>query len=244
VNIIARDILDVRTPDATDLRAALRAAVLKRDDAVVNEESAARALAKAQLLLDEANRRLSNFDDLDAEIASHRRANIKAFAQTGERFDERLPPGLQARVKARAEAQEQVGAYRVTFQELTAELQAAVKNVKHAQWAAGQAAGAVLIEEAEHVAAQFEAARTVMRRYQDQLTAMTFVRLPSYPGETTQPLLKLPYALQMTLQGLNDPRPMQAGNAGSPVAVCERNWNSYLAALLQDADAVLTEEGN
>jgi len=223
-------------PAPTATRLALREAIITRDEATELLSLAQQAERRSLASLQTAETKLGTFKSVDNEILAYRSGRIKDAAKGGgPEADLKLPTALVERRAARDEAQERVTANRSAHDSLVTEVAQAQRALERAERSVGDAATAIMLEEARLISAAFVAAWSNVWHLYDTLSALPGP-YQQLPGDAVRIMRMLP--------GIDHRQWTAAGNPARTRA--KERWQAWLAALLKDADAAapeLTDDG-
>jgi len=220
----------------TTPRAALRAAIAKRDAAAEVEGNAAKAVVRAKQLLDDAEQNAALLADVDGRIARHRADEVKAWATSGaEKPTGELPWHLESVKSFKAQAKTNLTEARATYEILQRELVAASSRHANERGNVQRAAGAVLGAEALPLIEEIQNARRTVWELEDKLRTLSTIRVADTDGRPV--LIQMPAA---TSAALNETAPpMLAHSVPKPYATAFARWQRYLEALTQDPNSTL-----
>lgn len=212
--------------DAPDLRAALRRAREERDAARDELHISEGAVATAKALVTEAEAKLATFSDLDARIAAERAQRIKAgvtnLALAGE---------LAAAVRERRDAEDEATAAKAAHAILVDEVVTAKRAAAAAEDALVEAAEAVMLEHATHIA---EALATTEQRAADLRSELQGFANCWLPQANRQPrAIKVTVRMKQLLQYPETPQPVVSAEDQRSA------FRRIFDALLRDPDAAV-----
>jgi hypothetical protein len=211
---------DAATLVEQDLRQRLRQAITAWRHKQATQNTAARAVVRAQHLVAEAETRLASFASLDEQITAHHAHAIRADEATSSLT---LPVELADARSQRQQATDDLATTKATLALLEDELQQAVRAVTRAESTAASAADAILRSEADAIADELTVARAHACALEDRLHALAEARALH------------PRALAV----LHAQRPAEPLSGNPARAAAAQSWRAYHAALLNDPDAVL-----
>jgi hypothetical protein len=212
-------------------RERLRAAIAQRTVAEAALAAATQKAGNAQRILDAVQGRLAALGDVEGEIAAHKAAAYRTFAEitTG---DDRpvpvldVPAPLAQRQLAAATERERLAAEHTTAKEALA---SAADRVL-------VAAKAVVVAEASRITADLEVATRTAQSLRDDLLAIAGLNAMERGQTWAEGKLRLsPETLRLATQSL-DWRPQLPG-LESYVSRRAPTWERLLAALQRDADS-------
>jgi len=224
-------------PHRTPAREALRAAIARRDTLAARLATAAETAKRAQQLLDGAQRRLDAFGDVDGAIRAHRADAYKAWAvDGGERPALDVPTHLAERQHACDAARQEAVAAKAARDDLRSEHAAAVEAHDRADAAVHDAAKAVLVEEADRIAAELEEALSLAFALDDELRGLAMLHTQRGGQTWREGRLALSPAAS---RRLNTPLEYRAQLPGTQNYAGRRlpGWQAFFSALQADADA-------
>jgi hypothetical protein len=219
--------------EPADLRAALAAAIEARTAAASHLAAAEQAASRAAELLADADAQLADHADLDNRIGDAQAERIAAWASTGgdappPSFDD-LPHDLAEARSQRDKAVSRAAAARGASVSLDIAKVRAAEALRQAEQCVSDAAVAVLIEEAEPLAAELVETKRRAWDLADRLTGLTQL----WAGSPPQPIRPTPAMLD-ALHLDRSERPILAAPSEAHEAAC---WRAYHAALIADATA-------
>ena len=223
-----RDVVEVPSydPDLTDaeLRSLLAEAITEYDRCLLAVGTAEGNLARSQARMDEADKQLHSFAELDAEIASHRVAQIKQ-----DRHDP-LPAALQQAQVQRGALIDDIDAAHRAHQRLEAELADAKRELATATALRVHVAAFVVARHAEDLAHHLGRAMDVVEHLRRRLLSASAMWISTSTGATSLPLG--PRARATVHRELQPAMSLPAYTAA---------FKSWHDRLLNDANAMLAE---
>jgi hypothetical protein len=200
----------------------LRRAIEVRREAFDALTKATAAAKRAAELLAGAEHRLHRFAGLEREMENATASRIATWAEQGGEQPSLDPDAkFDEDRRARAEAEQHAAAARTASSSLTAALADAKETFPGADAKVRASATAVLVQEAEPLAAKLMHARNQVWQLEELISALAAAWLPNAPGMVRP--VPLP---QHILDALHMERPWRAAGS-NPVAA----WNTLRAAL-------------
>lgn len=216
-------------------RQILRSAIAERDLRQKRFATAQVALARAELMLCEAEAHLREFADVDEAISLNNAEGIKTRVRSGGKPPKMsVPENLLARRKGRDAVRAQVAAAKSVATKLLDEANAARSVLAEANFAVSEAAQAIIFEEASAVATRLRSVNRERWLLANQLRGLAELWLPTTTNQTMRPA-RLP---QSVLESLAEQEP-QYGRDARPEVKHTAAWRALYTALLTDAEATL-----
>jgi hypothetical protein len=214
-------------------REILRNAITERDLRQKRFDAAEVALARAELMLCEAEQNLSTFADVEEQIASHGANIVMASIGTGDKSANlSLPETIVARRTARDEAREIVATAKSAHKTLSNEQDAAKAPLAEANSSVCQASQLVMIEDAERIAARLQSAKREVWDLAAQLRGLSELWLPD---KTTQSLR--PFPLSPSIVDTIGTQEPQYAFAARPEVKHTTTWRSFYTELVVNPEA-------
>ena len=216
-------------------REILRAAIVARNDCQLRIDAATSALARADDLVRKIEAHLTEYADVDEAIASHSINEVKAWANSGgqqPKLD--VPPNLMARRKERDAVQERVIAAKAARATLSEEVEVAKSARAEADISVGEAAKAVMFDEATTIAARLQAVKREEWSLADQLRGLAALWLPSTNGHSVKPV-QLPQQISDALAKQEPKYP----HSVRPELGHTETWRAFYSALVANPEATI-----
>jgi hypothetical protein len=213
-------------PASTSERLALRQAIALVEVTKEKVEVAGKSSERGKQFLRDAQRRLEQFGDVDAEIRDVRTTSFKNAAKGGPKPSLALPADLLKRERARDEAASAVAAARAAHGSLVGEFAEAQAALRKAESKVSELADQVLVAE---IAEQGSALMAIWNDLWATIDALNGLRSAG---------VQLPRQVILTLQSFGGMDHRQfPGNRNPQLARAVQHWKAYRDALCQSADA-------
>ena len=219
-------------------RDVLRDAIAAQFSAAVALQAADGAAARALSLLTDAEAALAAFHDLDAEAGEYRAGRLREWAVTGGAQPSMdLPTDMVARREAKTGAAEHAAGMRRVHEALASDAVSAADALARAKDMVSEAAVAVMVHDAEKLAAELEAARQTAWRIEDHLRGLVGLWVPNLAPVAGGRRYSTVSVSPRTAAVLGAVKPGHILSQ-QPFEKQTAAWQSYHAALCSDADAM------